>query len=233
MRAVRISLCVTICLALCSTNVQAADKKTEAKLLFKRAQLAYKLGKFENALGEYSKAYEMLPLPGFLFNIGQCHRQLGAYERAVFFYKGYLREKPEAKNRALVGDLIQECLAKKKAKQEQARLEAERKRAQELKRRELASKAEKLRILEGERRLSEERAIEEAKARQMEAVMVAEAAQKREEALTPFYKTWWFWSLIGGAAAAIAGGTAYALTSGDTHVLPSGTLGTAVIRNCV
>jgi len=76
MRAVRISLCVTICLALCSTNVQAADKKTEAKLLFKRAQLAYKLGKFENALGEYSKAYEMLPLPGFLFNIGQCHRQL-------------------------------------------------------------------------------------------------------------------------------------------------------------
>ncbi|HUT99998.1 MAG TPA: tetratricopeptide repeat protein [Myxococcota bacterium] len=227
MRALKLLMCAAISLVLCSANAQAGDKKAEARMHFKQAQLAYKLGKFDDALGEYTKAYKLLPLPAFLFNIGQCQRQLKNYGRAIFFFKGYLREKPDAKNRALVGDLIKECLAEKKAKEKQARIDAERKRAQEMKRRELAGKAEENRRLrENERRLAEERAIQDAKARQMEAMLAAEQARKKEENLTPFYKTWWFWSLVGGAAAAIAGGTAYALTSGDTHVLPSGTLGT-------
>ena len=139
MRAARIAMCVAVFLGFCPLE-SSADQKTEAKAHFKQAQLAYKLGKFDKALAEYSKAYELLPLPGFLFNVGQCHRQLGAYDRAIFFYKGYLREKPGAKNRALVGELIKECQAQKKVKEEQARLEAERERALEIKRRELESK---------------------------------------------------------------------------------------------
>jgi hypothetical protein len=56
-----------------------------------------------------------------LFNIGQCYRELGNYERASFFLRGYLHEIPKAKNRALVEDLITECESKLAAEQAELR----------------------------------------------------------------------------------------------------------------
>ena len=64
-------------IALLPTVVFAADRATqEAKTHFQAGQTKYKLGRFDEALADYSKAYELKPIPSFLFNIGQCHRQL-------------------------------------------------------------------------------------------------------------------------------------------------------------
>ena len=82
------------------------EAKRRAKALFDRAEKAYYLGRFREALALYSKAYEVVPLPGFLFNIGQCHRMLKQYEKAIFFYKGYLQAS-DASNRKMVMRLIQ------------------------------------------------------------------------------------------------------------------------------
>ena len=97
-----------------------ADKAT-AKRLTEQATLAYKLGHFQEALEDFSMAYGEFNAPLLLFNIGQCYRELGNYERASFFLRGYLHEIPKAKNRALVEDLITECESKLAAEQAELR----------------------------------------------------------------------------------------------------------------
>src|SRR5205823_148602 len=62
----------------------AADETadvTAARELFERAEVQYTLRHWDAALALYEQAYERKPLPGFLFNIGQCHRQLGHLRR--------------------------------------------------------------------------------------------------------------------------------------------------------
>ncbi len=49
-----------------------------------------------------------VPDPVFLFNIAQCHRKMGHDKEAVDFYKSYLRNAPNAPNRADVQKRIQE-----------------------------------------------------------------------------------------------------------------------------
>jgi tetratricopeptide (TPR) repeat protein len=83
-------------------------KEKIARGHFDRAEKAFNLRKFDDALAAYQAAYEALPLPAFLFNIAQCHRNLGNREQAVFFYERYLSLAPDAPNRQVVEDLIAE-----------------------------------------------------------------------------------------------------------------------------
>ena len=80
----------------------------QAKALVDRATIEYQVGNFNQALALYAKAYEAYPKPELLFDIGQCHRMRKDYERAIFFYQGYLRAKPDAPNRPLVEKLLDE-----------------------------------------------------------------------------------------------------------------------------
>ncbi|HXU83741.1 MAG TPA: hypothetical protein VN914_20245, partial [Polyangia bacterium] len=79
-----------------------------ARAHFDKAEKAFNLGHFEAALTSYQAAYEALPLPAFLFNIAQCHRNLRNREQAVFFYQRYLSLAPDAPNRPVVEELIAE-----------------------------------------------------------------------------------------------------------------------------
>jgi tetratricopeptide (TPR) repeat protein len=83
-----------------------AQQEKEARAHFDRAEKAFNLGRFEEALAAYQAAYEALPLPAFLFNIAQCHRNLRNREQAIFFYQRYLSLAPDAPNRPVVEDLI-------------------------------------------------------------------------------------------------------------------------------
>jgi len=106
----RICLLGTVLVAVAVTQPAHAegDAKAAARAHFKRAEAAFNLGKFEEALAAYQAAYETKPLPGFLFNIAQCHRNMGNHERALFFYRRYLALDPESPNRAVVEELIDE-----------------------------------------------------------------------------------------------------------------------------
>jgi tetratricopeptide (TPR) repeat protein len=79
-----------------------------ARTHFDAAEKSFNVGRFEDALAEYQLAYDALPLPAFVFNIAQCHRNLGNSEQAIFFYQRYLSLEPEATNRGVVEDLIVE-----------------------------------------------------------------------------------------------------------------------------
>lgn len=84
------------------------EAQSRARMHFQQGKAAFELGNFQEALGQYKTAYRIAPLPGFLFNIGQCHRNLGDLDKAVFAFRLYLRKRPEAPNREAVLQLIKE-----------------------------------------------------------------------------------------------------------------------------
>lgn len=100
------------------------NARVEAKQHFQRAETSYKLGQFEDALKEYSKAYMLLSSPAFLFNIGQCHRNLGDYDRALYFFRGFMRASNDDATKKKVQGLITE-LEEKIAAREQEKIDAE------------------------------------------------------------------------------------------------------------
>jgi tetratricopeptide (TPR) repeat protein len=79
-----------------------------AKEHFNQGNRHYELGHYQDALGEFETAYMAVPDPVFLFNIAQCHRKMGHDKEAASFYKSYLRNAPNAPNRAEVQKRIQE-----------------------------------------------------------------------------------------------------------------------------
>lgn len=83
-------------------------RQAQARRHFRRGEAAFAKGDFRAALIEYDRAFRLVPLAGLLFNIGQCHRNLGAHERAIYSYQLYLARLPQAPNREAVLALIAE-----------------------------------------------------------------------------------------------------------------------------
>jgi tetratricopeptide (TPR) repeat protein len=102
--------------------VRADDPATRAaKRYFERGEKLFALGKFDEALDEYQKAFDAKAIPDFLFNIGQCYRNLGNLDQAIFSFKKYLRLEPDAANKDAVTKLIDE-LEDKQAHESGAKL---------------------------------------------------------------------------------------------------------------
>jgi tetratricopeptide (TPR) repeat protein len=95
-------------------HVASADDPSlrDARRHFDRGEKLYALTRFSDALDEYQKAFDARPIPDFLFNIGQCYRNLGDYDAAIFSYRKYLKLAPDAPNREQVEQLITDLEAK-------------------------------------------------------------------------------------------------------------------------
>jgi tetratricopeptide (TPR) repeat protein len=96
-------------LALAAGPLRAQDSSLEeAKAHAAKAKVHYDLGEYEKAAEEYILVYRIKPLPALLYNIAQSYRQAGQYEKAKQFYKSYLRETNDSKNRAAIEKAIRE-----------------------------------------------------------------------------------------------------------------------------
>jgi tetratricopeptide (TPR) repeat protein len=82
------------------------NDKEAARAAYERGNRSYNLAEFSQALDAFKEAYRNYPEPSFLFNIAQCHRQLGDKPNAIRFYRTYIRETPNAPNREEVNRLI-------------------------------------------------------------------------------------------------------------------------------
>jgi tetratricopeptide (TPR) repeat protein len=107
-----VAACVCVVAAAPDAHAQSdAEKKKKAKEHYDKGNTAYNLGRFKEAIDEFSKAYEAFPDAIFIYNIAQSHRMDENWERARFFYKRYLSLKPDASNRAAVEGWIAEAEA--------------------------------------------------------------------------------------------------------------------------
>jgi hypothetical protein len=92
-----------------------AQKDEEAAAHYKKGRSLYNVSEYRAALDEFKQAYVLHEDPAFLYNIAQCHRQLGNHREAITFYKRFLNESPRAPNRReierLIGDLEEKAKA--------------------------------------------------------------------------------------------------------------------------
>lgn len=84
------------------------DARVRARQHFEEGRKLYQVGEYAAALGRFKQAFLLKEDPVFIFNIAQCHRQLGDSKLAVTFYRRYLGADPTASNRAQVEKLIAE-----------------------------------------------------------------------------------------------------------------------------
>ena len=75
-----------------SPSRSLAEDIQAAKRFFDQAETRYHAKDYREALNLYQKAYDAKPLPGFHFNIGQCHRAIGEHEQAIVAFRRYLNE---------------------------------------------------------------------------------------------------------------------------------------------
>jgi tetratricopeptide (TPR) repeat protein len=115
-------LAAVAALTLFTPAVAHADsaRLREARAHYEQAVADYNLDEYAPALAEFREAYRIKPDPSFLFNIAQCHRKLGQNDAALDFYRKYLRNLPDAPNRADVERMIAELHAKENAAQPDA-----------------------------------------------------------------------------------------------------------------
>jgi hypothetical protein len=108
MRAMAVALMLCV-LSLASTAAAQAAASSppaptdaEAHALFTAGQLAFQSGRFETALGHFTRAYELSHRAELLFNIGQCQDFLRHDADALTAFEGYLAAVPDAPTRAVV-----------------------------------------------------------------------------------------------------------------------------------
>ena len=169
--------------------------------------------RFDEARADYQAAYELEPLPAFLFNIAQCYRNMGDYERAQLYFHTYTVREPRGPNRPAA-----------------ERLAAEMSRLAETRRLQLGADAP-----EGEPAAAPSGAVttppvratpplttprDPAAGNRQTSVLAVRDSSQPAPASPPIYRRGWFWAGVGGVV--LLGIAAAALTlSADP---PQGTL---------
>jgi tetratricopeptide (TPR) repeat protein len=200
------------------TRPERADAgEKQARAHFKKAERAFNLGKFAEALISYQAAFEAKPLPAFVFNIAQCHRNLDDPERALFFYRRYLALDPQGPHRKLVEGLIEEqqAVLAEKAEAEDAARTAER-----------AAAGLEPGAAPGEAGAAGDRLDLNRAGRPGAGDPVAGSLTRAPGPPVPLYKRWWVWA-AGGAVVAVVAGALLIKREGPA---PRGGLGVADFR---
>jgi tetratricopeptide (TPR) repeat protein len=100
-----------LCIAPVVAHAESSDEAeitAMAKEHYKLGLDAYKNAKYPEAIKELKKAYLLKRLPALLLNIGATYRKMGDIDNAVYYYKKYLTEAPDAKDRGDVEKTLAE-----------------------------------------------------------------------------------------------------------------------------
>jgi len=93
-----------------SLPAHAARRSTEveARRHFKLGEQHFAAARYPEALREYQAGYATASLPGFLVNIGQCHRRMGDLPKARAAFQKFIVAAPASPHRSEVEALIGE-----------------------------------------------------------------------------------------------------------------------------
>jgi tetratricopeptide (TPR) repeat protein len=195
------AICALLVLTLCGSTARAEDRE-RARQAFTEGRQHFDLGEYKEALASFKEAYRDFEDPTFLFNIAQCHRQLGDKEQAVRMYRTYVSKRPDAPNAEEVRRTIatlQEAIDKERAS----------------------------RASPPTGTLSPSEAPPTETAPPAATTPAAPSAPEAEHH-TPIYKKWWLWTIVGvvvvGAAVGTGVGIAASKPSHPTATTDFGTL---------
>ena len=99
---------------LCTAAVPAAAQPAPAKTAeehYEASKRFYNVEKYDDAIAELKLAYTLSPDPIYLFNIAQAMRKKGDCVGALDYYRKYLRDSPNASNKAKVEQWMTELEA--------------------------------------------------------------------------------------------------------------------------
>jgi tetratricopeptide (TPR) repeat protein len=94
---------------------EAPEAQSEARRLTEQGQAYYRLKDFDKAIESFREAYAKHPVPILLFNLAQSYRAKGDRKNALYFYRWYLRDKPDASDRSAVEAKIERLESEEKA----------------------------------------------------------------------------------------------------------------------
>jgi tetratricopeptide (TPR) repeat protein len=250
----RVRLMVTLALGVALSTAAPAQESAkdskdaavleEARQHVARAKVHYDLGEYQQAAEEYIIVYRLRAIPALLFNIAQAYRQGGNYDKAKQFYKAYLRESPNLKNKKMIEQAIREMdelLAKEKKTKESpptgvasepvpapqkalpmpATPPPESKPAPEA----VAQKPELVTPNAPKAPPATAMGTPRPSAPPAAAGSAPPAASKVVESSDPIYKKWWFWTAVG---VVVVGGGVIAANSGGNSA-PGSHFGTTPV----
>lgn len=207
--------------------VLAKGGAAEAKAAAKAARQAFDLGKFELALQKYQEAYELKPVPGLLFNLGQCHRQLGNAERALFYFKRYLESGPPAGQAKATRELVTKLEEKVAADRDKKEADDAAARQLELEQARTAAANAEAAAAEQHRKALTDAAERSAQARKEEAerrrhdLEASLKARPPPPAETPITQRWYFWGGLAAGVVAASAATVGIVLATQPHPTPT------------
>jgi tetratricopeptide (TPR) repeat protein len=104
----RLAICLVLAFSAGRASAASPEAEQQARRSFEQAEDHFKAGLYAEALGEYQKGYEQLPLPGFLVNIAQCQRRLGDLKQAQATYRKFIMVAPDSPYVPEVRELVAE-----------------------------------------------------------------------------------------------------------------------------
>jgi tetratricopeptide (TPR) repeat protein len=93
--------------------VPEATNVDEARQFFEIGVELYRSGRFESASKHFAMAYSFLPFPELVYNLALCYKAMGDKEKAVRFFREYLENELDKKERKSVEKEINTLLKKK------------------------------------------------------------------------------------------------------------------------
>lgn len=93
---------------LAASSAVAESAQERARALNRAGMAKFDLGEYDKAIDAFHEAYDVFADPKILFNLAQAHRKKKRYEQALELYRSYLRNLPDAPNRAIVEELMAE-----------------------------------------------------------------------------------------------------------------------------
>lgn len=100
--------CLAALLLGLTPRAYAGNDKATAHRWYTDGKRLYDVGDYVKALDSFKRAYLAYEEPSFLFNMAQCDRALGNKTEAIWTYKSYLRNVPNAPNRVEVERVIKQ-----------------------------------------------------------------------------------------------------------------------------
>jgi hypothetical protein len=177
------------------------DARTaEVRRQFESGMAHFNLQEYDAAIHDFEAGYRLKPDPVFLYNLAQAHRLAGHRERALYFYRAYLRAQPDSPERGEVEGRIHDL---------QAQVDAQ----------------PKPMTAPPTSTTKQKASIKQPTPAPANLVTATAPPPPQHK---PIYKRWWLWTAVGVAAAGMAVGVAVAVIPKNAPI-PGGTDGNAPI----